>query len=80
MTYYEKAAEVTGRTAVATAIGTGIEGAMKLTINDVAVVVGILGTIFMCLLSWYYKHKHFALAAEIARAGLKRVEGLEDDA
>ena len=65
---YERAAEIAGNAAYTSAGGTIVAG---LSLNDWAMLVGIIATITTALLNWYYKQKHL----EIAR----RNAGLDDD-
>lgn len=62
---YERAAEVAGATAYASAGGTFVAG---LSLNDWAMVVGIVATIITAGLNWYYKQKHLELARRNAGA------------
>ena len=65
---YERAAELSGNAAYTSAGGTIVAG---LSLNDWAMLVGIIATIATAFLNWYYKQKHL----EIAR----RNAGLDDD-
>lgn len=56
---YEKAAQVAERASLASAGGTGLAA---FTLNEWAILVGIVATIVTTLLNWYYKHKHLQLA------------------
>lgn len=58
---YERAAQVAERASLASAGGTGIAA---FTLNEWALVVGIIATVVTTLLNWYYKHKHFQLAKQ----------------
>ena len=56
---YEKAAQVAERASLASAGGTGLAA---FTLNEWAILVGIIATVVTTLLNWYYKHKHLQLA------------------
>ena len=48
-----------GDAALMSAGGTSVAA---FTLNDWAIIVGIVATIATTLLNWYYKHKHLQLA------------------
>ena len=64
MISYERAAEIAGNAAYTSAGGTIVAG---LSLNDWAMVVGIIATIATALLNWYYKQKHLEIARRNAR-------------
>ena len=61
MASYERAAEVTEKAAFTSAgrtIGAGF------TLNELAVIIGLVATVVTLLMNWYYKQKHLELARE----------------
>lgn len=56
---YEKAAEIAGKAAYTSAGGTFIAG---ISLNEWAIIVGIVATVVTLLMNWYYKQKHLELA------------------
>ena len=58
---YEKAAQIAERASLVSAGGTGVAA---FTLNEWAVIVGIVSTIVTTLLNWYYKQKHLNLARQ----------------
>lgn len=56
---YEKAAEIASKASYTSAGGTLVAG---LTLNEWAMIVGIVATIASFGLNWYYKQKHLDLA------------------
>lgn len=56
---YEKAAEIASKASYTSAGGTLVAG---LTLNEWAMIVGIVATIASFGLNWYYKYKHLQLA------------------
>lgn len=69
MSFEERAAEVAGKAAFTSAGGTFMAG---VTLNEVAMCVGIVATIVTLFMNWYYKQKHLELSRE--RSGVS-----EDD-
>lgn len=67
---YERAAEVAGNAAYTSAAGAIIAG---WTLNEWAMAVGIVATVFTALLNWYYKQKHLEIARR--NAGIDSDEG-----
>ena len=58
---YEQSAEIAGKAAYASAGGTFVAG---ITLNEWAIIIGIVATIVTLLMNWYYKQKHLDLARE----------------
>ena len=56
---YERAAEVASKAAYTSSGATAMAG---FTLNEVAMVVGIIATIVTLAINWYYKQKHYELA------------------
>lgn len=61
----ERHAIVAERSSIATAIGTAAAG---LTLNDVAIIIGIIATVVTTGVSVYFRWKHYKLAEARARA------------
>lgn len=61
---YEQSAEAAGKAAYASAGGTFVAG---LSLNDFAIIVGIVATVITLLLNWYYKQKHLDIARSMSR-------------
>lgn len=69
---YQRSAEIAERAAYSFGLGTIGAG---FTLNDIAIIVGIVATITTVGLTWYYKQKHLDLAR---RRFEKETEGGSD--
>ena len=58
MMSYEKAAEIASKATYTSATGTLVAG---ISLNELAIIVGIAATVISLLMNWYYKQKHLEL-------------------
>ena len=66
---YEQSAEIAGKAAYASAGGTFVAG---ISLNEWAIIIGIVATVVTLLMNLYYKQKHLDLAR-------KRLIDMDDD-
>lgn len=64
---YEQSAAITEKAAYTSAGGTMVAG---FTLNEWAIVIGIIATIVTLLMNWYYKQKHLDLARKMLNPSL----------
>lgn len=60
----QKASEISGKVTYATA---GVTTFAGFTLNEIAVIVGIIATVLTAGVNWYYRAKHARLAEARAR-------------
>lgn len=68
---YEQSAAVTEKAAYTSAGGTMVAG---FTLNEWAIIIGIIATIVTLLMNWYYKQKHLDLARALSNPSLMNDE------
>lgn len=56
---YEESAAIASKASYASAGGTFVAG---ISLNEWAIIVGILATIITLAMNWYYKQKHLEIA------------------
>lgn len=56
---YERAAQIAEKASIASGGVTVVAG---FTLNEWAILIGIVATVVTTLLNWFYKHKHLQLA------------------
>ena len=64
---YEQSAEIAGKAAYASAGGTFVAG---ISLNEWAIIIGIVATVVTLLMNWYYKQKHLDLARGMSRPSM----------
>lgn len=61
---YAQSAEAAGKAAYASAGGTLVAG---ISLNDFAIIVGVVATVITLLINWYYKQKHLELVRGMSK-------------
>lgn len=60
-------------------ITSGLSLLGALTLNEWAAIVGIVATVLMTAVNWYYKHAHLKLARQLAAHGALQGDPDDDD-